>query len=112
MQAVTIEQEGATPALRSDPWPTLAAGEVVVRVRASSVDPMDAAIAAGMVKGMVEHVFPITLGRDFAARGGRRRRRELRRHRRRGVRDVADAPAALADLGAEHTQDKLAIRVA
>lgn len=67
MRAITIDHDGATPALRSDlPLPTPMAGEVLVRVRASSVTPMDGAIAAGMVKGMVEHVYPITLGRDFA----------------------------------------------
>jgi len=67
MPAITIDHDGATPALRSDvPSPTPAAGEILVRVRASSVNPMDGAIAAGMLKGMVEHVFPITLGRDFA----------------------------------------------
>jgi NADPH:quinone reductase len=67
MQAITIDHEGATPALRSDvPSPTPAAGQVLVHVRASAVNPMDGAIAAGMLKGMVEHVYPITLGRDFA----------------------------------------------
>jgi NADPH2:quinone reductase len=67
MRAVTIDHEDAAPALRSDlPAPSPAAGEVLVRVAASSVNPMDGAIAAGMVKAMVEHVYPITLGRDFA----------------------------------------------
>jgi NADPH:quinone reductase-like Zn-dependent oxidoreductase len=67
MQAITIDHDGGSPALRSDvPSPTPAAGEVLVRVRTSSVNPVDGAIAAGMLKGMVEHVYPITLGRDFA----------------------------------------------
>jgi NADPH:quinone reductase-like Zn-dependent oxidoreductase len=66
MRAITIDHDGA-PTLRSDvPSPTAAAGEVLVRVRASSVNPIDGAIAAGMLKGMVEHAYPITLGRDFA----------------------------------------------
>ena len=43
-----------------------APNEVLVRVRASSVNPVDNAIAAGMLKEMVEHEFPITLGRDYA----------------------------------------------
>jgi NADPH:quinone reductase len=42
------------------------AGEVLVRVHASSVNPADAAIAAGMLRGMAEYEFPVTLGRDFA----------------------------------------------
>jgi len=37
-----------------------------VRVQASSVNPVDNAIAAGMLKGMFEHDFPVVLGRDFA----------------------------------------------
>jgi NADPH:quinone reductase-like Zn-dependent oxidoreductase len=39
---------------------------VLVRVRASSVNPVDNAIVSGMLKDMVEHEFPILLGRDFA----------------------------------------------
>jgi NADPH:quinone reductase-like Zn-dependent oxidoreductase len=39
---------------------------VLVRVRASSVNPLDGGIAAGMLKDMLEHEFPVTLGRDFA----------------------------------------------
>jgi NADPH:quinone reductase-like Zn-dependent oxidoreductase len=67
MQAIIIDHEGATPTLRSDvPSPAPAAGEALVRVPASSLNPIDGAIAAGMLKGMVEHVYPITLGRDFA----------------------------------------------
>jgi NADPH:quinone reductase-like Zn-dependent oxidoreductase len=67
MKAFTWDELGAQPALREDlPNPAPAAGEVLVRVQASSVNPVDNAIAAGMLKDMVEHVFPVTLGRDFA----------------------------------------------
>ena len=37
-----------------------------MRVRASSVNPVDVFIAAGALKTMAEHEFPVTLGRDFA----------------------------------------------
>ncbi len=37
-----------------------------MRVHASSVNPVDVFIAAGALKEMVEHEFPVTLGRDFA----------------------------------------------
>jgi NADPH:quinone reductase-like Zn-dependent oxidoreductase len=67
MRAVTWNELGAQPALRDDlPEPTPGAGEVLVRVHASSVNPVDNGIAAGMVKDMVPHEFPVTLGRDFA----------------------------------------------
>ena len=39
---------------------------LLVRVRASSVNPVDAFIAGGVLKGMVEHAFPVVLGRDYA----------------------------------------------
>jgi len=39
---------------------------VLVRVRASSVNGADGAIAAGMLSGMVDHEFPVVLGRDYA----------------------------------------------
>ena len=39
---------------------------MLVRVHASSINPVDAAIVAGMLNGMFEHEFPIVLGRDYA----------------------------------------------
>jgi NADPH:quinone reductase-like Zn-dependent oxidoreductase len=51
MRAATWNELGAQPALRDDlPAPTPGAGEVLVRVHASSVNPVDDGIAAGMVK--------------------------------------------------------------
>ena len=50
-----------------DDVPAPGAGELLVRVQASSVNPVDNAIAAGMLSGMgVVHEFPVTLGRDYA----------------------------------------------
>lgn len=67
MKAVTLNEPGTPPALRDDlEAPTPGNDEVLVRVQASSVNPVDNAIAAGMLTGMVEHEFPITLGRDYA----------------------------------------------
>jgi NADPH:quinone reductase-like Zn-dependent oxidoreductase len=64
MRAVTLDSFDAAPAVRDDlPDPTAAASGLVVRVRASSVNPVDNAIAAGM---LVEHDFPVVLGRDYA----------------------------------------------
>ena len=39
---------------------------MLVRVHTSSANPADAAIAAGALDGMVEHEFPVTLGRYYA----------------------------------------------
>src|SRR3954447_15278537 len=68
VRAVTIDGPDAAPALRDDlPAPTPAENEVLVRVHASSVNPVDNSIAAGLLAGMgVEHDYPVILGRDFA----------------------------------------------
>src|SRR5215216_4319289 len=66
MRAITLESFDSDPTLQDIPTPQIAPNEVLVRVRASSVNPMDNAIASGMLKDMVEHEFPVVLGRDFA----------------------------------------------
>ena len=68
MKAVTLNAFDTPPALRDHlPAPTLAPNEVLVRVRASSVNPADNGIAAGMLKQMgLEYEFPVILGRDYA----------------------------------------------
>jgi NADPH:quinone reductase len=66
MRAFTLDGFDSSPALHEIPPPQIAPNEVLVRVHASSVNPVDTAIAAGMLKDMVEHEFPIVLGRDYA----------------------------------------------
>src|SRR5215210_7752153 len=66
MRAVTLDGFDSSPALHEVPTPQIAPNEVLVRVHASSVNPVDGAIAAGMLKDMVEHEFPVVLGRDYA----------------------------------------------
>jgi NADPH:quinone reductase-like Zn-dependent oxidoreductase len=67
MRAFTLTGFDAPPALRDDvPAPTPAGNAVLVRVHASAANPVDNAIAAGMLSGMVEHEFPVILGRDYA----------------------------------------------
>jgi NADPH:quinone reductase-like Zn-dependent oxidoreductase len=67
MRAFTLDDFGAQPGLRDDiPTPTRGDNELLVRVHTSSVNPVDAFIAAGALAEMVEHEFPVILGRDFA----------------------------------------------
>lgn len=67
MRAFTLDGFGAQPTLRDDiPEPDAGDNELLVRVHASSVNPVDVFIAAGALKEMAEHEFPVTLGRDFA----------------------------------------------
>jgi NADPH:quinone reductase-like Zn-dependent oxidoreductase len=68
MRAITLNEPDTQPAPREDlPEPTPAVNEVLVRVHASSVNPVDGSIAAGLLAGMgVEYEYPVTLGRDYA----------------------------------------------
>ena len=67
MRAFTLDSFDSPPGLREDlPTPEVGPGQLLVRVRASSVNPVDAFIAGGVLKGMVEHEFPVVLGRDYA----------------------------------------------
>jgi NADPH:quinone reductase-like Zn-dependent oxidoreductase len=67
MRAFTLDSFDAPPALRDDPpTPSPADDELLVRVHTSAVNPVDAGIAAGQLKEMVEHEFPVVLGRDYA----------------------------------------------
>jgi NADPH:quinone reductase len=67
MRALTLDSFDVPPALRDDlPEPAFDNNELLVRVHASSVNPVDVFIAAGALKDMLEHDFPVTVGRDFA----------------------------------------------
>src|SRR5215210_6991173 len=66
MRAIILESFDTSPTLQEIPTSQTAPNEVLVRVRASSVNPVDNAIVSGMLKDMVEHQFPIMLGRDYA----------------------------------------------
>ena len=67
MKAVALTAFDTPPTMTDLPAPTAAANEVVVRVRASSANPVDNAIAAGMLKQMgVEYDLPVVLGRDYS----------------------------------------------
>src|SRR4051794_6313848 len=68
MRAIALNEPSTQPALREDlAEPTLANDAVLVRVHASSVNPVDGSIAAGLLSQMgVEYGYPVTLGRDYA----------------------------------------------
>jgi NADPH:quinone reductase-like Zn-dependent oxidoreductase len=66
MKAMAIDGFGAPPSLHDLPVPEPGEGEVLVRVRASSVNGLDVAVACGSRSGMSEPHFPVVLGRDFA----------------------------------------------
>jgi NADPH2:quinone reductase len=68
MRAITLDGPDTAPTLRDDlPEPTPADNEVLVRVHASSVNPVDNSIAAGLLAQMgVQYEYPVILGRDYA----------------------------------------------
>src|SRR3954453_18437821 len=68
MRAITLNAPDTQAALREDlPEPTPAGNEVLVRVHASSVNPVDGSMAAGMLAQRgVEYEYPVILGRDYA----------------------------------------------
>lgn len=64
MQAVHVPASGQQAALAELPAPTPGAGEVLIQVRAAGLNPFDNHIAAGWLEAMLEHRYPLVLGRD------------------------------------------------
>jgi len=66
MRAVALDNVPAAPRVTEVETPRPQAGEVLVKVAASSVNGFDAATAAGYLQGAMEHQFPLVVGKDFA----------------------------------------------
>jgi NADPH:quinone reductase-like Zn-dependent oxidoreductase len=66
MRAVAFTAFGAAPEIQDLAVPVPGAGEVRVRVHAASLNGFDLAVAGGYLQGMMEHRFPVVLGKDFA----------------------------------------------
>ena len=68
MRALRIHGYGGPDAMRIEdvPVPSAAAGQVLVKVRAASINPIDWKIRRGMLASMLPIAFPRTLGRDCA----------------------------------------------
>ena len=66
MRAVVLSEFGANPEVTDLETPEPGEGEVRVRVHAASVNGFDTAVANSYLKGMMEHRFPVVLGKDFA----------------------------------------------
>lgn len=66
MRAATLESVPASPAVGEVERPRPEAGELLVRVASASVNGFDAATAAGYLQGLMEHRFPLVVGKDFA----------------------------------------------
>lgn len=66
MQAITVSEYGAAPTVTDLPDPKAGPGEILVKIRAAGVNPMDRAIAEGQWQAMMPAVFPLILGADLA----------------------------------------------
>jgi NADPH:quinone reductase-like Zn-dependent oxidoreductase len=66
MKAFGLADEGAAAAVIEVPTPEPGPGEVRVKVRASSVNGFDVFVAKGMARGMMEHRYPVVIGKDHA----------------------------------------------
>jgi len=66
MQAMAIDDFGTLPTLHDLREPEPAEGEVRVRVEYASVNGFDLAVMSGATRAVMEHRFPIVLGKDFA----------------------------------------------
>jgi len=66
VRAFVLTEFGATPAVTDIAIPEPGEGEVRVRVHAASVNGFDLSVAKGRLEGMMEHRFPVVLGKDFA----------------------------------------------
>jgi NADPH:quinone reductase-like Zn-dependent oxidoreductase len=66
MKALNVPAAGARPVVSDLQDPQVADDTVLVRVKAAGLNPVDNALAAGMMAGMLPHEYPLTLGRDAA----------------------------------------------
>jgi NADPH:quinone reductase len=66
MRAFVLTEFGAAPKVVDLDVPEPAEGEVRVHVHAASVNGFDLSVANGYLKDMMEHRFPVVLGKDFA----------------------------------------------
>jgi NADPH:quinone reductase len=66
MRAVAVRNRGGTPELMELPVPAIGPGEVLVKLAAAAVNPMDLGMANGLFEGRMPHVYPMVLGVDGA----------------------------------------------
>ncbi len=66
MKAIATTDFGAPVTLVEISTPEPGEGEILVRVASSSINGFDLSVASGRLKGMMEHRFPVVLGKDFA----------------------------------------------
>jgi NADPH:quinone reductase-like Zn-dependent oxidoreductase len=66
MRAVAIEEYGAIPVVTELPKPHPAVDQVLIRIEAAGMNPMDRSIASGQWRSRMPAIFPLVLGADVA----------------------------------------------
>jgi len=66
MNAFVLPTFEEQPTVAEVPTPEAGPGQVLVRVRAASVNGFDLSVASGRLRVMLEYDFPVVLGKDFA----------------------------------------------
>ncbi|QXJ24380.1 NADP-dependent oxidoreductase [Actinomadura graeca] len=66
MRAIAVSEYGATPALTRVPRPEPGPGEILVKLVAAGLNPLDWKVADGALKDDVDATFPLVLGLDGA----------------------------------------------
>jgi NADPH:quinone reductase-like Zn-dependent oxidoreductase len=66
MRALHIPAAGEAPALGDLPIPAVAPGQVLIKVKAAGLNPVDNFVAAGLMADYFPHEYPLVLGRDAA----------------------------------------------
>lgn len=66
MTAFRVTAYGEPPAVEEAPRPMPGKGQVLVRVRAAGVNPLDGQIADGRARSWLDHPLPMTLGWELA----------------------------------------------
>jgi len=66
MRAIAVNEYGAMPALVEVPDPQAGPGQVLIKVEAAGINPMDRMIADGALQPIGPAQFPLVLGVDLA----------------------------------------------
>ncbi|HLL69395.1 MAG TPA: NADP-dependent oxidoreductase [Micromonosporaceae bacterium] len=66
MKAYLLESFDASPRMSETVTPTYADDEILIRILASSVNPVDRLVSAGYFREMLPYRFPVVLGRDVS----------------------------------------------
>ena len=66
MRAVAVSEYGGSPVVTELPKPKAGPGQLLIKVHAASMNPMDRSIADGWMKEQMPGTFPMVLGADVA----------------------------------------------